>query len=148
MWLLALACTSDSAPQAVDSAAPVSLEPAQPLWRAPEVEQAALEMMQAPLPRLDHLTQDYLVLMAQGTSSCPGLGNSIKDNAVYGCQTDGGMYFSGVSDYFDESRDGQRYRSLAGDFLIRDTLGNTLDWGAAGRSISPRVAPSSAGSAR
>ena len=114
----------------MDTNSAVVQEPAVPQWSAEDVEQAAQALMQAPMPRLDHLTQDYLDLMAQGTSDCPGLGNSIKDNAVYGCETDGGMYFSGVSDYFDESREGQVYKSLAGDFLIRDTLGNTLDWGA------------------
>ncbi|MFT5586988.1 MAG: hypothetical protein ACI9VR_004593 [Cognaticolwellia sp.] len=130
MWLLSLACSPDPTPALLDSDPALSWESAEPVWSAQDVEAAALTLMQSPIPRVDHLTQDYLVLMAQGTASCPGLSNSIKDNAVYGCETDAGMYFSGVSDYFDETRDGQVYRSLAGDFLIRDTLGNTLDWGA------------------
>ena len=130
MLLLSLACASDPTHAPVDSDVPAIQEPATPEWDAQDVEQAASALMQAPMPRLDELTQDYLALMAQGSAECPGPGNSIKDNAVYGCETAGGMYFSGVSDYFDESRDGLAYKSLAGDFLIRDTLGNTLDWGA------------------
>lgn len=129
MWLLLLACVPDPGPAPIDSNPELRWETADPVWSAQEVETAAQTLMQSPIPRLDDLNQDYLALMAQGTSSCPGLGNNIKDNAVYGCETDAGMYFSGVSDYFNETRDGQTYRSLAGDFLIRDTLGNTLDWG-------------------
>lgn len=129
MWLLLLACTPETPPAPVDSGA-VVLPQAEPVWGPEEVEAAAESLLAAPFPRLDHLDQDYLALMAQGTSSCPGLGNNIKDDAVYGCETDAGMYFSGVSDYFDEWRDGVPYRSLAGDFLITDTQGRTLDWGA------------------
>lgn len=129
MWLLLLSCTPETPLPAVDSGS-VALPSAEPVWEVAALEQAAQSLMAAPFPRLDHLDQDYLALMAQGTSDCPGLGNNIKDNAVYGCQTDTGMYFSGVSDYFDERRDGVPYRSLAGDFLITDTQGRTMDWGA------------------
>lgn len=131
MLLLLAACTqapdSDSEPGDTQSA---GLLPAVPVWNAQDVELAAQSVMAAPMPRLDHLEQDYLELMTQGTEACPGLGNNIKDNAVYGCETGTGMYFSGVSQYFDEDREGVQYRSLAGDFLVTDTLGRTMDWGA------------------
>lgn len=126
--LLLAACQSSPADTGPDTAAQ-GLPVPEAVWTAAQTQDALTSALSAPLPGIDRATGDYLGLMARGDSICPGDPVAIKDGAVYGCDANTGMYYAGVSEYWDEQRDDAWFRSLAGDFLIQTPEGQSFEWG-------------------
>lgn len=76
-----------------------------------------------PEPHLVH--QVYLERMARGDGACPDDPVNITDSHVYGCTAEDGTFYMGVAEFHE----GEDYRLLTGDFLIRDPEGTELEVG-------------------
>lgn len=135
MILLWLAC----APPPIDSTGGEPTLPhhdnptAQADWDHDALQAAIDEVVRVGPPRALALHDAYLDLHAQGDERCPGPDLFITDSQLYGCTSDSGMWYAGITDYYDDwfDRDGvtSHFRILIGDIEIHDTQGQVFQLG-------------------
>ncbi len=125
--LLWAACSGDGAPALPDLNRPAS----EPTWGTAELEAALTEALADGFPEPWSIRDDYLDFFAHGDGTCPAHDDYLDDTQIYGCTTESGYWFSGISDYVTESdaSSGTEYWVVAGDLLFIDPEGLRFEGG-------------------
>jgi len=109
-----------------------TLEAPTPSLEVAEVEAALAEALAGGVPNPFDLTEAYLTWMALGDEHCPGDPEQITDDVLYGCGTEDGTWFEGISEYQHAEGDEalawgySSYSVLAGDYIIVDADGRSM----------------------
>jgi len=110
----------------------ITQDPVTATMSAEDVVQAIEKALSTP-PDPGPIVDTYIELMAAGDDTCPGTENVITDTWLYGCVSETGYSYAGITDWTDEETDigGQlaQLTVLAGDFWIDTPDGHQLEGG-------------------
>ena len=105
----------------------------EPDWDAAGLSTALDVALGEGLPQVHEVRSVYLDFFSYGDAICPGHADYIDDLWLYGCWSEGHVFFSGVSEYVASedpiSDPATRSWSIFGDLLFLDSAYNAFDGG-------------------
>lgn len=106
---------------------------AEAVWSTDDLEAAFGLALRDGLPDPWTLQAEYLGVLSNGDRGCPGHETYIDDTHLYGCTAGSGWFFSGVSEYHQESdtEEGVYWEGIEvlGDLLFRSPTGGEFEVG-------------------
>ena len=75
------------------------------------------------------MQEAYFEMLSHGDDKCPGHDTHIDDTFLYGCSADTGYWYSGVSEFIQQSGEGYDADVVAGDFKFIDWKGQAFNAG-------------------
>jgi hypothetical protein len=103
-------------------------EDSESTWTSEEVASAIDEGLVAGFPEVADLVDAYLELLAHGDEDCPGDPTQLTDAVLYGCTTDEGYTYAGISTY-DVQEAETSVEALGADFRILTPTGERYEAG-------------------
>jgi hypothetical protein len=98
-------------------------------WSAADIEAAIEAAIVDGFPDAGHLQAAYLEVLSHGDTACPGHETYIDETWLYGCTADSGYWYSGVSEYVEESTSEYEAVAVKGDLRFEDPDGNVFSGG-------------------
>ena len=102
---------------------------AQAQWSAADIEAAIAAALVDGYPDAGYLHTAYLEVLSHGDTTCPGHETYIDDTWLYGCTADSGYWYSGVSEYIEETTSEYEGVLIAGDVRFEDPSSNVFSIG-------------------